>query len=456
MKTNKHILTTILSIAAALAPGLASGTLQLHYDRPALFFEEALPIGNGTLGAAIYGGTDHDRLSLNDITLWTGEPERNDTIIDPRPRIADVRAALDRDDYASADSLQRLLQGHYSQNYQPLGNLHIVYDDNGTKNAVKPGYKRSLDIGTAMAMTSNGQRTTQYFASAPDSVIVIRITDPDGINATISLDSQLPVEISSSGNEIAMSGHAAYNSLPGYAPADERFLYAPNRGIHFTTLLHVDAPKGTVTASNGHITLKKCPSATLILTNVTSFNGFNRDPAKDGRNHAADARRRIDNATALKFTNLQRRAETDYRTLFDRVTIDLGQTDPAVTALPTDVQLRRYTDLAEHNPDLEELYFQYGRYLLISCSRTPGVPANLQGLWNEYLLPPWNSNYTTNINLEENYWGAETTALPEMHESLLQFITNLSENGRHSARNHWGVDSGWSLGHNTDISAMTC
>ncbi len=146
----------------------------------------------------------------------------------------------------------------------------------------------------------------------------------------------------------------------------------------------------------------------------------------------------------------------DYRHFFDRVNLDLGATDPQIAALPTDVQLRRYTELNERNPELEALYFQFGRYLLISCSRTPGVPANLQGLWNEKLLPPWSSNYTSNINLQENYWGAEVTNLSEMHDPLLGFIENLSKTGRTTASNYYGVDSGWCLGHNTDIWAMTC
>ncbi|MDE5750509.1 MAG: glycoside hydrolase family 95 protein, partial [Duncaniella sp.] len=146
-----------------------------------------------------------------------------------------------------------------------------------------------------------------------------------------------------------------------------------------------------------------------------------------------------------------------YSALYDRVSIDLGTTDPAVAALPTDVQLRRYTENAEPNPDLEELYFNFGRYLLISSSRTPGVPANLQGLWNERLTPPWSSNYTTNINLEENYWPAELTGLGDLHASVLMpFIANLSDTGKSTAAAYYGVSEGWCAGHNSDIWAMTC
>ena len=146
---------------------------------------------------------------------------------------------------------------------------------------------------------------------------------------------------------------------------------------------------------------------------------------------------------------------TDYKELFDRVSIWLGDTEEEIKALPTDQQLLRYAD-GEANPELEALYFQYGRYLLISSSRTIGVPANLQGIWNEYMLPPWSSNYTVNINLEENYWAAEAAGLPEMHEMLLGFVRNLSQNGSATAKNFYGIDRGWCLAHNSDIWAMTC
>ena len=137
------------------------------------------------------------------------------------------------------------------------------------------------------------------------------------------------------------------------------------------------------------------------------------------------------------------------------MSLDLGKTAPEIASLPTDVQLKNYTLKGQHNPELEALYFQYGRYLLISSSRTPGVPANLQGLWNESLLPPWSSNYTTNINLPENYWGVNVTNLSELHQPLLDFIGQLATNGTRSAKTFYGVERGWSLGHNTDIWAMT-
>ena len=206
----------------------------------------------------------------------------------------------------------------------------------------------------------------------------------------------------------------------------------------------------------GDIKIDGPREVTILITDATSFNGFDKDPVKEGRDYKAIANRRMELASKKSYEDMRSAHIADYRHFFDRVNLDLGATDPQIAALPTDVQLRRYTQLNERNPELEALYFQFGRYLLISCSRTPGVPANLQGLWNEKLLPPWSSNYTSNINLQENYWGAEVTNLSEMHDPLLGFIENLSKTGKTTASNYYGVNRGWCLGHNTDIWAMTC
>lgn len=440
-------------VAAGLtAVSAHADNLTLKYDAPAKYFEETFVIGNGTQGAAIYGGRTSDRISLNDITLWTGEPETNaPASTDPRPIIRDIRSAIDRQEFAKADSLQKLLQGHYCQNYQPLGTLTITYDNAPADSS----YYRTLDLHKALPTVKSGSRTVNYFASMPDSVMVIHITDPAGINATISLDSQVRSTTTAAGSAITTSGYAAYHSMPGYSEdAEKRFRYDPKRGIHFTTIVDATAQDGKVTADGNSLRVTGAHDLTLTVAAATSFNGFDRNPVTEGRDHNKIATSRIAAATQMPWTQLQQRAEQAHRRLFDRVTLDLGTTAPEIAALTTDRQLLSYTDNTDRNPDLEELYFQFGRYLLISCSQTPGVPANLQGLWNEKLLPPWSSNYTTNINLEENYWGAETTNLPELHMPLLQFAANVSKNGTHAARNHWGVDSGWCLGHNTDIWAM--
>ena len=216
----------LLSMSASVcARSCGLGPLTLRYDRPAEFFEEALVIGNGNLGATLYGGIGEEKLSLNDITLWTGEPEKGVWNPDAYKTIPDIRAALDREDYRLADSLQRKVQGHYSENYQPLGTLTITYG--GDSSAVSE-YMRYLDISEAVAFrgytSPMGKVESIYFASAPDSVIVIGIRCERPLTATLRLDSQLPHEVTASKDGIMRSqGYAAYSSLPNYAGSE---LYA--------------------------------------------------------------------------------------------------------------------------------------------------------------------------------------------------------------------------------------
>lgn len=435
--------------------------LTLRYNRPAEYFEEALVIGNGTLGAVVYGGTDKDRISLNDLTLWTGEPDKSVTTPDAYKAIPDIRALLDKEDYRAADSEYRRVQGHYSENYQPLGTLTINYLD---READVTSYQRLLDIGNATSQTAyrRGGKlfTTDYFASAPDSVIVIRLKSESdkGINAVLSFDSPLPHSAVSGDYAISAEGYAAYHSYPVYYDGvKEKHLYDPDRGIHFKTIIKVIAPPACVESHpSGELKIKDCSEALILIANATSFNGFDKDPVKEGRDYQHIVARRMKQAMAKTYDELRRSHVADYKQFFDRVSLDLGETAPDIATLTTDEQLRLYTDSLQHNPELEALYFQYGRYLLISSSRTPGVPANLQGLWNEKILPPWSCNYTTNINLEENYWAAETTNLSEMHRPLMDFIGNLSRTGKETAKAYYGVDKGWCLAHNTDIWAMTC
>lgn len=439
----------------------AQNRLVLHYDRPAEYFEEALVIGNGTMGAILYGGTDKDVLSLNDLTLWTGEPDRKVTTPDAHKAIPEIRALLDKEDYRGADLAQRKVQGHYSENYQPLGQLSLTYLDEPVQ---VTGYQRSLDIRQALARTSyqrNGKAfSCDYFASAPDSVIVLRLqTESEkGIQALLSFTSLLPHATTASGNEISAEGYAAYHSYPVYFDdVKNKHLYDPKRGTHFRTLIRVIAPESQVKSfPSGELKIAGGKEALILVANVTSFNGFDKDPMKEGRDYRNLVAQRMNRAARKSFETLEKAHVADYQSFFNRVELNLGSTDKAIANLPTDIQLLQYTDQSQKNPELEALYFQYGRYLLISSSRTPGVPANLQGLWNERLLPPWSCNYTSNINLEENYWAAETANLSEMHRPLMEFIANLQHTGEATAKAYYGVQKGWCLGQNTDIWAMTC
>lgn len=457
MTTYNKVYGIFCGILILLLPMWEVVAQTLHYDRPAGFFEEALVIGNGTIGGIVYGGTECDRISLNDITLWTGEP-CSQNIFSPNAHmtIPTIREALRNGDYREADRLQRDVQGHYSQNYQPLGQLSIEYLD--TTEAVT-GYRRWLDIGDATAHTEYRRGpyryTTEYFATHPDSGIVIRITtdNPQGLQARFSLSCQLPHStVATDHRTLVTDGYAAFTSLPHYYDAEEeKFAYDPDRGIHFCTKVLVNARN--TRAEGDAIVVEGAQEATLYVVNATSFNGYDRDPVEQGKPYRQLADACLQHLTGIEYDELRKHHVKDYQQFYNRVTLSLGnQPDER----PTDVQLREYVDETRFNPELEALYFQYGRYLLISCSRTPGVPANLQGLWNEYVLPPWSSNYTCNINLEENYWAAETGALPEMHQSLLTFLKSLQRSGELTAKAYYSVDRGWCLSHNSDIWAMTC
>ena len=467
---HNYDLRNICACLIMALPCMAQHKLALHYDKPATYFEEALVIGNGSQGAVIYGGTRQDRISLNDITLWTGEGYGS--VADTHPSreqcaeaLKKTREALDKEDYKSAERAYMAIEGPHSETYMPLGSLTITYLDR--VNARYANYSRALDISEALCSTlytvDGYERCTQYIASAPDSLIAIRITtsDPNGINALFRLDSKLPHQTSTtaSGNGASLlsCGYAAYHDEPGYYNnVDIHSLYDPERGTRFMTILTAKGEGGKVSATEtGEIKAEGCSAITLYITNATSFNGAYNNPATNGANYRSIAQGRDRRVSALPFNVIRESQRRDHKMFFDRMELNLGQTADSIAALPTDVQLMRYTDDNEPNPELEALYFQYGRYLLVSCSRTKGVPANLQGLWNESVTPPWSANYTTNINLEENYWLAESTNLSEMHQPLLDFIQSLTASGRETAQRYYGVERGWCASHNSDIWATT-
>lgn len=455
-----NILKRITSIALAFIGLSASAvTPTLYFDRPADYFEETFVIGNGTQGGIIYGNPSKERISLNDITFWTGEPDTAVYAPGAYKAIPEIRAAIDAGDFQLAEKLQQKVQGRYTNNYQPIGNLYIDFADKSEAS----GYERRLNLADAIAKVSytkgGNEITTEYIASAPDSIIAIKISSAIPIDFTLSFESPIKNDtVSSTAKGIIAEGSASYSSLPNYVdlPAEQKMLYDDARGIKFRTDIRAIAPGATITpAKDGALTLSNAKDAIIIVAIATSFNGADKNPATDGADFRTIAERKADRAVKKTFADIRRDHIADYSRLFSRARIDLGDSAPALNDLPTDIRLKNYFDNTSYDPDLEELYFDYGRYLLISCSRTPRVPANLQGLWNEYLLPPWSSNYTTNINVEENYWPAEVTNLSELHMPLLSFIKQLPITGKETAKEYYGVDRGWCLGHNSDIWAIT-
>ena len=408
----------------------------LHYDRPADHFEESLPIGNGKLGALVYGGTDDNIIYLNDITLWTGKPVDRNLDADAHQWIPKIREALFAEDYRKADSLQLHVQGPNSQFFQPLGTLHIK--DLGLGAVSR--YERSLNLDSSIVTDSyvrgGAAVTREYFASNPDRVIAIRLRG--NINCRIALTAQVPHKVRPGSLQLTMTGHAT---------GDER------ESIHFCTMLRVQTD-GEVAAADSSLTISRATEATLYIVNATSFNGFDRHPVSQGADYLEQATNDMWHVQNLGYDELRARHIADYRQFYDRVKLMLGM--PSYYDGPTDNLLKAYPGKTQADDRyLETLYFQYGRYLLISGSRTPGVPANLQGLWTPHLWSPWRGNYTVNINLEENYWPAFTTNLAEMAQPLDGFVKALAENGQYSARNYYGISRGWCSSHNSDIWAMT-
>ena len=441
----KKLLILLLTIGAAGIAMAQQLPMRLWYDREAEFFEEALPIGNGQLGAMVYGGADADSLQLNDMTLWTGKPWDRTLNADAHRWIGPIRETLFDEDYRKADSLQRKMQGPDSEWYEPLGTL-VMKDLNG-KAGKAEHYRRELDIDRALVRVSYDRDGVhyerEYFASYPHRLIVVHLkaSQPKALACLVNLHSLLPHQVERRGNDmLLMRGHAVGDAADA---------------IHFCTLVKVDCGQQGLWGvdDKGNLLITQATEATLYITDETSFNGFDRHPVREGRNITALIEKDIKRLSSLKYNKVKAAHIKDYQQFYNRLTLSLDGSTPNETT-PTDLMLKQYTDRNEPNRYLETLYMQFGRYLLISCSRTPGVPANLQGIWNPHLKAPWRSNYTMNINLEENYWPAEVANLTEMTMPLTTFIENLSKNGAYAARNYYGIDRGWCASHNSDIWAM--
>ena len=461
MKIINYLIIAVLfplSLAAAPKPTAtaqaAPKKLKLWYNKPAKYFEEALVLGNGTQGATVFGGTDTDKIFLNDLTLWSGEPVDPYMNKDAYKHLPGVREALKQENYKLADSLVRKIQGKFSESYAPLGTLYLDFQPNQSTN-----YYRELDLERAIATVNhevNGNKIKrEYFVSHPDKVFVIHLTSQqkNGLSFTVRFNSQLKFSGSSTINHLHFKGVAPVRAEPNYVrKKGNPIIFSDDKGTRFSTDVLLQSTDGKVSRTDTSLTLAGATEAVVLVSMATSFNGFDKNPATQGRDDHAIVQKQIQEVSVKGIQNLTARHLKDYQTFFNRVSLQLAGSENAPD-MPTDDRLRRYAK-GESDPYLESLYFQFGRYLLISSSRTKGVPANLQGLWNPHIQPPWSSNYTMNINAEENYWLAENTNLPEMHQSFLSFIENLEKTGRITAKTFYNLP-GWTCHHNSDIWAMT-
>ncbi|HZY61782.1 MAG TPA: glycoside hydrolase family 95 protein, partial [Edaphobacter sp.] len=447
-----------LSFAAApnKPASFAAGDLMLWYEKPSEQWVDALPIGNGRLGAMVYGGGEDgeigkELLQFNEDTLWSGQP-RDGNNLDAKNHLAAIRSAvLEKKDYHLADEICKKMQGLFAEAYQPLGNLRIDFAHSGTA----ANYRRQLDLDTACATTAydvNGVRfMREAFVSAPDQVLVFRVTasKPRQLSGTISLDGPLQKAVTAlPGDRLLLTGKAAAHIAGAGHPGSEepvRLSDEPGAGMYFASVLQVRATGGNVSVEGAKIEVANATSLTILLTAATGYRGYQFKPDTPQAEVTASATRLLDAVATKSFAVLRSRHTEDYQKLFRRVSLNLGQ--PRNTE-STDKRLKNFA--ASPDPSLLALYFQYGRYLLISSSRPGTQPANLQGIWNYQVTPPWSSNWTANINIEMNYWPAETCNLSECAGPLFDLIDGLSKTGARAAKETYGLP-GWVTHHNIDL-----
>ncbi len=445
--------TTSTSINSVSAPSIQA-PLKLWYANPAQYFEEALVLGNGRQGATVFGGIATDKIYLNDLTLWSGEPVNANMNPQAYKNLPGVRKALQEKNYKKAGELIKKIQGKFSESYAPLGTLYLELNDD----PYITDYYRELDLDNAIAKvkttSNNNVIEREYLVSNPDKIFAIHLTSKKvgALGFTVYFQSLLQHITSNTNNTIQINGIAPVKADPSYVQKTRNaVMFDSKRGTRFTANLQIQSATGEITKTDSSLSLAGATEATIYVSMATSFNGYDKDPATKGLNNITLAETQMNHAKQTGWTEIKKQHIKDYQNYFKRVELKLSDKD--LVNLPTDERLKRYAK-GELDPYLETLYFQYGRYLLIASSRTPGVPANLQGLWNPYIQPPWSSNYTININAEENYWLAENTNLSEMHLPFLQFIGNLSTTGKITAKTFYNMP-GWVAHHNSDIWAMS-
>ncbi len=423
-------------------PVKKQSNLKLWYDTPAANWNEALPIGNGRLGAMVFGIPDQENIQLNEETLWGGGPHRNDNP-DAKAILDEIRQLLFDGKYEEAHKLANakiISKVAHGMPYETAGNLRLNFEGHDNYS----DYYRELDIENAVTKTTytvdgvDFQR--EVFTSFTDQVIVIKLTasEKGKINFSAAMDRPKPsvVEVKTQGEDIlCMTGTSSDIAARG--------VKVPVEGkVKFESRLKIVPDGGTLASTDTSLILSGANSATLYLSIATNFVNYN-DVSADAHKRAVTY---ITDAEKKNYQQLKSDHSAYYQNYFNRVNLNLGHTDSIKN--PTDVRIKQFSQA--NDPALAALYFQYGRYLLICSSQPGGQPANLQGIWAHELYPPWKSAYTVNINLEMNYWPAEMTNLSEMHEPLIEMVKDLSVTGQQTAKDMYGAE-GWVCHHNTDL-----
>jgi alpha-L-fucosidase 2 len=417
--------------------GFAQNKMKLWYDKPAGNWNEALPIGNGRLAAMVFGNPGKEQLQLNEETIWTGQPHNN--IPDSQGLvIPELRKLLFEKKYAQAQALskEKIKSPQNGMSYQPACNLFLEFK--GHEKATD--YYRDLDIGNATSMVTYTVDGVQYkrtsFVSFTDSVLVVHLeaSKPGALTFEVSagkIQQNSKVEVS--------NGLLKLTGSPGKAEGLDA-------KINFETLVKVITAGGKTTYGDTTVSVRNANSATVYVSIATNFKNYH-DLSVDPHLKASGM---LDKAITRNYNDQLKTHIKFYRNYFDRVSLDLGTNGSA--KLPTDARIRNFK--TAYDPELLALYFQFGRYLLISSSQPGDQPANLQGKWNDKIKPAWDSKYTININTEMNYWPSEPTNLSELGSPLFKMIKELSVTGRESADKIYHAN-GWMAHHNTDLWRIT-
>lgn len=403
----------------------------LWYDKPAKEWVEALPIGNGRLGAMVFGGVDKEHIQLNESTMWAGGPHDYDNP-DGLAALPEIRRLVFAGEYRKAAELadRKFMSKPLGQlQYQTIGDLHIEFE-----NVDGPDrYKRDLNLDLATAsteFTSNGiTYKRQVIASHPDNVIAIRLEADRHASISFSASFSTPqkASIRSDDDHLILSGIGSDSEgIPGQ--------------VRFAAVAQAVTEGGSHRIEDGKLNVRNADAVTLLVSIATSYVNY-KDVSADSLQLALKHLRGV---AEKSFSEIFEAHVADHRKIFSRVTLDLGASKKD---LPTNLRINQFH--SGEDPGLAALYYQYGRYLMIACSRPGGKPANLQGVWNDSLTPPWGSKYTVNINTEMNYWPVETCGLSECHIPLFDMLEEVSQTGAKTARVEYGA-KGWVLHHNTD------
>ena len=476
----KNILSVVAVVFCnSIVFGQTPASLVMNYDQPAKIFEEAFPLGNGHLGATVYGGVSDDVIWLNEGTLWGKIGAENNPKTGGRAQLEKVRQALYAEDWETAASLVKDLQGPNVAAYLPMGCLHLrqtfgaeenrglFYDYHGQRNGSADDspsgiteYSRCLDLGRAIATASftvDGVKyTREMFVSHPDRVFVIHLTSSEKGKLEFRLDGESMWDgcsVSSvSSNEFIVRGAVGWDMDTKWKEPFSAHRKGPHgeTGMRYEFRVRLVSCDGQAYSMPG-LHVSGASDAVILVSAATSYNGFDHRPDTEGRDEDALAAKMLNDASVKDLNTLRSAHVADYQSIFNRISLDVNGSLAYVPGNKTvDARLKEYSEGAK-DPGLEMLYFQFGRYLLISCSREDSeVPCNLQGIWNKDRHPAWGSDIHTNINVQMNYWPAEPLAMSENAMPLVRFIGNCAVNGAEVVKNLYDM-KGWTVHHNSDI-----